>query len=195
LGVAPQQSCRPMPHERADLKISSHPPSPQCHIYFTMPWTPTRAFPSPLARFRGTAAKPSVLIGAPFTVRPGVGCWLGIGLPPAELLCCAALPRFFLAQAGADNLLLLSIYISRQPAGRFRNCVCTAVAARHTATAGLCMCPSHWQWETACQRTSFMYVMLSDSDMQACATTCPTGRWRTTYTWGCAARFATSAGS
>lgn len=33
-----------------------------CHIYFTMPWSPTRAFPSPLARFDVTAA-PGIVIG------------------------------------------------------------------------------------------------------------------------------------
>lgn len=33
-----------------------------CHIFFTMPYSPTRAFPSPLARFQGSA-EPGIIIG------------------------------------------------------------------------------------------------------------------------------------
>ena len=36
-----------------------------CHMFFTMPYSPTRAFPSPLARFTfGDNAKATVLAGA-----------------------------------------------------------------------------------------------------------------------------------
>ncbi len=38
-----------------------------CHMFFTMPYSPTRAFPSPLARFTfGDNAKATVLAGAGF---------------------------------------------------------------------------------------------------------------------------------
>lgn len=172
MGVAPQQSCRPMLQERADLKISSHP------AFFAVPHLLHDAVDTDA----GVSLASGALQGHHRQAQRANWCgflsaawgWLLARYRPSAcrtaVLCCAA-KMLFGSGRSWHSTASFNFYVCCQPAGRIRNCVCTAVAACHTATAGLCMCPSHWQWETACQRTSFMYVVLSDSDMQACATT------------------------
>ena len=67
-----------------------------CHMFFTMPYSPTRAFPSPLARFTfGDNAKATMLAGAHGAPAAAVLAWRRASTAlAAELRGCPAMPAY-----------------------------------------------------------------------------------------------------